>query len=1334
MSTGIAMLTQNPTASYVRSGHMDANLLLAAFTGEPWFTWLEVPLMKQSPAVRFGLNVCRAPYSQITLQEDKIQVPKAPQAAAFIQDCFNKFWIRGTPRVFDSYNSWGRGVLGMEYRYDRERKILRIKKCRHLEPLDVQPLKYTEGPKAEQFAGIHLRTVGRGRSGLKVHYVPKRYVFYYAGFQKINEYLDEPRLAGAYSPWREQTMPHGAIASRRLFYWTRAVGIAEVRFPRNETVTMADGSTMNAQDAARLTGERIMNGVVVALPNDPHPGMPGEYKWKLEMRPGQSDTAGVVEYADVLDKKIWMGLGIPDEIIAKEGGAYSGRAIPMETWLSGHDEQARMMWDEFREQHLERLMWINYRVREFDAPLSSLLKQFQEQSKKDNSAGGPTNTPPSNRGPGGGSDDDGNPAVDPRQPRQPMPGQRPAPKALPQPGQPRPARNLSTTPEKEPQHDPKTHDLHKAIALAMVEAALRKKMGADDKGDSDDLMQWLPELASDPAEAAAALGAKMLGWVRAGESSGPKHPGKPRWKDEATGKYRYQISRPGEHAERRAQAGQNATRGAEIVGRVVQGAHTQEELHELERHLDSMTVSQLRSARQQLRASFDNAKKRNQMVAALRNHIRGRLVNPPTPEPANPQPVDIMPTDRHNNGGDKLSLAPEGGKVEYVRAAAGGQTSDVDGKFYKGGQLMPVHGRYSGLPKTPKGEGVGVSSEPSVSNEDAEGGGVRRAAKPLSPEDLERKRLETEEQKKWDEMKSGPLGQFKWLGERVNSVALDPGKRNTRLDQWRQFAESAGPEAVKRVVDSLEPQVHAAIDRQAPDEEAADWYKQDLKRSAAEDVGFLKGGKGHENKVPGSHYARTLIHEMMDPKSHGDGTSAVDALHKVNRDIADALKPAEPVPEVKPTTPILLLPNADLAAKVKATAAAQEHGFGDNKVFISDVFDALKKEDPSLDEGEFKRRLIDLNRGDHLDLSRADLVQVMHPDDVKRSEVSHLNASFHLIRTDDVRPRKNRYDDMKAEWDRQQANTPKPESNTLTVDGDKYTFSHPRAKGLLAEHDRLEAAGDDRGAKALGVALGNLHAGDDLPDAEHRRLAARRLSEVYRHAHAKGDGRAMAAADVALRGEHVGAEAIGEKGATVPFDPVRHESDASVSTGSPVRVERHGHRLSEPNGTEYVVSKAKVKPAEPTPEVKPAGGLPEVSADAHQKPNESAYVAAGKQLLADDGFRKTVADAYNHQTLFVEHRDGLVPLPRLFAEVKKRRPETTLGQFHAAMDQLSRERAAQLHVLNEVRTEPDAHQRGSMLRSPDGKPGDERLYHYAMFNHGAGGAKGADPEKMKPHG
>ena len=74
--------------------------------------------------------------------------------------------------------------------------------------------------------------------------------------------------------------------------------------------------------------------------------------------------------------------------------------------------------------------------------------------------------------------------------------------------------------------------------------------------------------------------------------------------------------------------------------------------------------------------------------------------------------------------------------------------------------------------------------------------------------------------------------------------------------------------------------------------------------------------------------------------------------------------------------------------------------FGDSKVFIAHVWKSLQS-DPAfgtMDVAAFRKRLAEANNARLLDLSRADLVQAMDPDDVRQSEVHYLNATFHFVR------------------------------------------------------------------------------------------------------------------------------------------------------------------------------------------------------------------------------------------------------------------------------------------------------------------------------------------------
>jgi hypothetical protein len=114
-------------------------------------------------------------------------------------------------------------------------------------------------------------------------------------------------------------------------------------------------------------------------------------------------------------------------------------------------------------------------------------------------------------------------------------------------------------------------------------------------------------------------------------------------------------------------------------------------------------------------------------------------------------------------------------------------------------------------------------------------------------------------------------------------------------------------------------------------------------------------------------------------------------------------------PGVSAATATTSSPPLDLAQFARAVLVAarrcQSGRYGDNKVFIAHVWTALQH-DPGfdgMDLAAFKTRLAEANNARLLDLSRADLVQAMNPQDVQLSEVSYLNATFHFIRVESER-------------------------------------------------------------------------------------------------------------------------------------------------------------------------------------------------------------------------------------------------------------------------------------------------------------------------------------------
>jgi hypothetical protein len=86
----------------------------------------------------------------------------------------------------------------------------------------------------------------------------------------------------------------------------------------------------------------------------------------------------------------------------------------------------------------------------------------------------------------------------------------------------------------------------------------------------------------------------------------------------------------------------------------------------------------------------------------------------------------------------------------------------------------------------------------------------------------------------------------------------------------------------------------------------------------------------------------------------------------------------------------------------RAAQDSQTGRFGENKVFISQIWRAFQARDDfdGWSLAEFKDRLVEAHRRRLLELSRADLVERMDPREVAESETKYLDATFHFVRVD----------------------------------------------------------------------------------------------------------------------------------------------------------------------------------------------------------------------------------------------------------------------------------------------------------------------------------------------
>jgi hypothetical protein len=120
-----------------------------------------------------------------------------------------------------------------------------------------------------------------------------------------------------------------------------------------------------------------------------------------------------------------------------------------------------------------------------------------------------------------------------------------------------------------------------------------------------------------------------------------------------------------------------------------------------------------------------------------------------------------------------------------------------------------------------------------------------------------------------------------------------------------------------------------------------------------------------------------------------------DAVHHIDAPLsADAS-----VQDTIVDAPSALRVFADRA--VAAARTSKTGRWGEQKVFISHVWDQYCRDDaqPAIELDTFKKWLVRANQAGFLSLSRADLIDAMDANDVRRSEISSLGATFHFIKS-----------------------------------------------------------------------------------------------------------------------------------------------------------------------------------------------------------------------------------------------------------------------------------------------------------------------------------------------
>ena len=357
---------------------------------------MDVELMIAHPYVSMPLEIYQGGISSV---EFKVKASSA-EVAQFVQEEITRFWQRGLGHAQRAYEY---GWCGCEVNYRVDDGKLRFDSLETFHPRDTRPLVNNhayvgiqvtsvdgaQGPvnlwgpmePHEQwwsYADQGSLDIGRGSP------VPAK-AFWYGFRKRFNRYYGFSLLYQAWRPWKRLAGRDGAeeIADGAVYRY--GYGGAIGRYPM-ETVRNKDGSASPSGAARERMREMLEDekaGMIVAMPSvmDEH----GNYKWTIERPKSVLDVSGLIAYHEHLKKGIAWGIGVPPELMeaSEVGSGYSGRAIPLEGYLTTQHKHAREITYEWKWQIADPLILWNFGPEAwFDIDVKSILETRLKQGQQ----------------------------------------------------------------------------------------------------------------------------------------------------------------------------------------------------------------------------------------------------------------------------------------------------------------------------------------------------------------------------------------------------------------------------------------------------------------------------------------------------------------------------------------------------------------------------------------------------------------------------------------------------------------------------------------------------------------------------------------------------------------------------------------------------------------------------------------------------------------------------------------------------------------------------------------------------------------------------------------
>lgn len=362
-----------------------------------WDLYNDVEVMRVHDAVSLPLDMVM---SSMAMAEWDVKASDL-EAATYAGELLLWWWNHAMYPVQEEGNVYGWAACELVY-HERE-GYLRPCGIVSFSSRDVQPIvtEDTRRPTGVEVMGgfsFKNRRLWGFREG-----VPNK-AFWYVHRQRHQGLYGQSQIRGAWKPWRSLAGIDGQEEIIALANYRFGTGIVKVYHPEgNYTGTLANmpgwsapgaggGVTVSNNMVARQVAETLKNGAAIALDSTPYPGLAGGgKKWDVVVDSFTTNISQLLEGERRLYEKCARAVGIPPELIeaSQTGSGYSGRAIPLQGFLTKQQRQLHDMTAQVMDQIINPLVkWCLGPDRWAYASPKPLIETYRKTAWDQGGAGG----------------------------------------------------------------------------------------------------------------------------------------------------------------------------------------------------------------------------------------------------------------------------------------------------------------------------------------------------------------------------------------------------------------------------------------------------------------------------------------------------------------------------------------------------------------------------------------------------------------------------------------------------------------------------------------------------------------------------------------------------------------------------------------------------------------------------------------------------------------------------------------------------------------------------------------------------------------------------------